>query len=132
MDIRQGRFSKSKNVRRFSEKENVIRLSLRLKWLLNPCSQHFCVCLIKFRRTSSREVGAGLLVKRKPFGQQEQLADDGYKLKEQHCHLPGFLGITILVAGSACQPWLTTPLDKDRGGKGEENTLMSEWFCNDT
>lgn len=35
----------------------------------------------------------------------------------QWCHLPGFLGITILVAGSACQPWLTTPLEKTQNKK---------------
>lgn len=35
----------------------------------------------------------------------------------QGCHLPGFLGITILVAGSACQPWLTTPLGGERKKK---------------
>lgn len=46
--------------------------------------------------------------------------------KEQHCHLPGFLGITIRVVGSACQPWLTTPLKEDRGDKVEENTLISK------
>lgn len=36
----------------------------------------------------------------------------------RHRHLPGFLGITILVAGSACQPWLTTPLGERKEQKG--------------
>lgn len=75
------------------------------------------------RRKSSRAVGPGR--GKKNIWATEQQADDGYKLKEQYCHLPGFLGITILVAGSACQPWLTTPLDKE-GGKGEENTFISK------
>ena len=56
--------------------------------------------------SSSMNVGAGLIMRRKQ--------SSGYTLKEQCCHLPGFLGITILVAGSACQPWLTTPVDKEK------------------
>lgn len=48
---------------------------------------------------------------------REQGRGGGQDLKHsigQWCHLPGFLGITILVAGSACQPWLTTPLGKKK------------------
>lgn len=49
---------------------------------------------------------------------REQERGGGRDLKHytsQWRHLPGFLGITILVAGSACQPWLTTPLGKKTG-----------------
>lgn len=50
-----------------------------------------------------------------PLKLWERSRGGGRNLKQftaQWCHLPGFLGITILVAGSACQPWLTTPLRK--------------------
>lgn len=81
------------------------------------------MCVIKSRRNSNKTLGAELLMKRDRTGGWWWV----WKFKERHCHLPGFLGITILVAGSACQPWLTTPLGKE-GGKGEENTLVSKVF----
>lgn len=81
------------------------------------------MCVIKSKRNSVRTVGAELLMK----GNRTRGWLMGTKWKEQHCHLPGFLGITILVAGSACQPWLTTPLGKE-GEKGGENTLISKDF----
>lgn len=63
---------------------------------------------IKSRRKSSRVAEVGL-------GSTE--------FKEQQRHLPGFLGITILVVGSACQPWVTTPLE------GEKKNCFLSW-CN--
>lgn len=62
---------------------------------------------IKSRRKSSRVAEIGL---------------ESTEFKEQQHHLPGFLGITILVVGSACQPWVTTPLE------GEKNSFLS--WCN--